>query len=81
VISAPDRPETLPFHVRNSFLGSSLIDSDARATTRVDVPTVSYEEIRRDFAPDVLLMDIEGGELEFLRHASLKGLRAVVIEF
>ena len=81
VISAPDRPATLPFHVRNSFLGSSLIDSDARATTRVDVPTIAYDDIRRDFAPDVLLMDIEGGELEFLRHASLDGLRALVMEF
>ena len=81
VISAPDRPETLAFHVRNSFLGSSLIDSDSRATTEVQVPTIAYEEITRAFAPDVLLMDIEGGELEFLRHASLEGLRAVVIEF
>jgi len=81
VISAPDRPETMPFHVRNSFLGSSLIDSDNRATTVVQVPTIAYDEITRAFAPDVLLMDIEGGELEFLRHASLEGLRAVVIEF
>ncbi len=81
VVSAPDRPDTLPFHVRNSFLGSSLIDSDTRATTQVDVPTVAYDAILQDFAPDVLLIDIEGGELEFLRHASLDGLRAVVIEF
>ena len=81
VISAPERPETMPFHVRNSFLGSSLIDNDSRATTEVQVPTIAYSEITRTFAPDVLLMDIEGGELEFLRHASLDGLRAVVIEF
>ena len=81
VISASDRPEQLPFHLRNSFLGSSLIDSDTRETTEVGVPTTSYSEVRRTFRPDVLLIDIEGGELEFLRHASLDGLRAVVIEF
>jgi len=81
VISAPDRPETLPFHLRNSFLGSSLIDSDMRETTQVQVPTASFDDIRRSFKPDVLLMDIEGGELEFLRHAALDGLRAVVMEF
>ena len=81
VISAPDQPETLLFHLRNSFLGSSLIDSDMRETTEVQVPTASFDDIRRSFKPDVLLMDIEGGELEFLRHAALDGLRAVVMEF
>tara|TARA_R110002049_G_scaffold10127_3_gene50323 strand:+ start:27395 stop:29164 length:1770 start_codon:yes stop_codon:yes gene_type:complete len=81
VISAPTVPETMPFHVRGSFLGSSLIDSDTRTTTQVDVPTARYEDIRKAFKPDVLLMDIEGGELEFLRYANLDGLRAVVMEF
>ncbi|KIN66257.1 DUF563 multi-domain protein [Sulfitobacter noctilucicola] len=81
LISAPDAPKTLPFHIRNSYLGSSLIDSDSRATTRVDVPTADYTKLHADFAPDVLLMDIEGGELEFLRHANLEGIRAIVVEF
>ncbi|MGB3247433.1 MAG: FkbM family methyltransferase [Sulfitobacter sp.] len=81
LISAPDAPETMTFHIRNSYLGSSLIDSDKRATTQVDVPTASYTELRKTFTPDVILMDIEGGELEFLRHASLAGVRAIVIEF
>ena len=81
LISAPDAPETMAFHIRNSYLGSSLIDSDKRATTRVDVPTARYAQVHADFAPDVLLMDIEGGELDFLRHASLDGVRAIVIEF
>ena len=81
LISAPDAPETMAFHIRNSYLGSSLIDSDSRATTRVDVPTAGYTKVHKDFGPDVLLMDIEGGELEFLRHASLDGVRAIVIEF
>lgn len=81
LISAPDAPATLPFHIRNSYLGSSLIDSDTRATTRVDVPTARYADVHAAFKPDVLLMDIEGGELDFLRHASLEGIRAIVIEF
>ncbi len=81
LISAPDAPDTMAFHIRNSYLGSSLIDSDSRATTRVDVPTADYTSVHEEFSPDVLLMDIEGGELEFLRHASLEGVRAIVIEF
>ncbi len=81
LISAPDAPETMTFHIRNSYLGSSLIDSETRATTQVEVPTASYAQVHADFAPDVVLMDIEGGELDFLRHASLDGVRAIVIEF
>lgn len=81
LMAAPDAPDTMPFHIRNSYLGSSLIDSDKRATTKVDVPTADYAKLHADFAPDVLLMDIEGGELDFLRHASLEGVRAIVIEF
>lgn len=80
LISAPDAPQTLPFHLHNSYLGSSLLDTRARGTL-VDVPTASYAQLQAEYAPDVLLMDIEGGELEFLRHASLKGIRAIVIEF
>ena len=60
LISAPDAPKSMTFHIKNSYLGSSLIDSDTRATTPVDVPTARYSEVHADFAPDVLLMDIEG---------------------
>jgi hypothetical protein len=33
------------------------------------------------FRPDVLVMDIEGGELQLLENAALKSLRAIVLEF
>nr|MDJ0823664.1 FkbM family methyltransferase [Paracoccaceae bacterium] len=81
LISAPDRPETVTFHIHNSFLGSSLIESSTRKTRPVKVLTADFEELRQSFAPTVLVMDIEGGELEFLEHANLDGIRAVVIEF
>lgn len=81
LIASPDRPETMTFHVHSSFLGSSLIDRDDRKTTPVEVPTVAFDKIRRRFKPTVLVMDIEGGELDFLQHADLTGIRAIVIEF
>ncbi|MFZ7093257.1 FkbM family methyltransferase [Primorskyibacter sp. 2E233] len=81
LISAPDRPETVTFYLRNSFLGSSLIDQSSRRTRPVEVPTASFAEVRKAFRPTVLIMDIEGGELDFLTHADLAGIRAVVIEF
>jgi len=81
LISAPNAPRKMTFHLRNSYLGSSLIDTDRRETTPVDVATKSFKSLCRTFKPDVILMDIEGGELDFLRHASLEGVRAIVIEF
>ena len=81
LISDPDMPAALPFFVTPSILGSSLIESTKRPTQSVDIPCAAYEDVRRDFRPTVLMIDIEGGELDFLRHANLDGLRAVVIEF
>lgn len=81
LVSAPDRPATLAFHVHNSFLGSSLGGDPEGAKSIVDVPTASFEDVRRDLKPDVILMDIEGGELDILDHANLDGVRAIVIEF
>lgn len=81
LISAPDRPESLPFQLHNSFLGSSLQRDPASARETVQVPTASYDDLRAELTPDILLMDIEGGELEFLEHADLTGIRSVVVEF
>ncbi|WP_415920107.1 FkbM family methyltransferase [Tateyamaria sp. SN6-1] len=81
VVAAPKPPEHVTFHLRTSFLGSSLVEQDKRRTTPVDVPTVAYDAVVDEFRPDVLVMDIEGGEQDFLRHADLRGIRAIIIEF
>ena len=81
LVSAPDRPDNLPFHIHNSYLGSSLAGDPGRARETVRIPTAGYAGLRAELRPDVILMDIEGGELDFLEHADLGGLRAMVIEF
>lgn len=81
LISAPDRPSTLPFNLHNSFLGSSLVDNPARRSRTIDVPTEDFHAVVAAFRPDVLVIDIEGGEGDLLAHAILDGIRAVVIEF
>ncbi|MBV2360352.1 FkbM family methyltransferase [Thalassococcus sp. CAU 1522] len=81
LLSTPDQPDSVTFHVHNSFLGSSLVDTPARKTTPVDVSVEDFETVRRDFAPTVMLVDIEGGEKELLDNADLDGIRAIVIEF
>lgn len=77
----PDRPDQIEFHISNSFLGSSLIKSDRRTKRTISVPTTDFETFRQSFQPSVLIIDIEGAELEFLEHAILDGVRAIVVEF
>lgn len=81
LMSAPERPKSITFHLANSFLGSSLIEKSTRKTRPVDVPTADFHAVVDRFRPNVLIMDIEGGELDLLRHADLRGFRAIVLEF
>lgn len=81
LLAGPDQPDTVTFHIRTSYLGSSLIDSDTRSTRPVSVPTADFDAVARDFGATVLLMDIEGAELDLLRRADLTRFRAIVLEF
>lgn len=81
VISAPDAPETVEFFLRGNFLGSSLTPLNEERSQRVEVPVLRYADLAAEFPHDAIMMDIEGGELEFLRHADLSGVRVVVGEF
>lgn len=84
LISSPDRPETLPFVVRRSFLGSSLLADESRALNVVDVKTAGFAEVAAKLKPTILLMDIEGAELDLLQNIDFDAfphIRGIVIEF
>lgn len=78
--TGPEAPALMPFFLRNSYLASSLIDSK-RPTRKVCVPTADFDEAVQAYRPDVLLMDIEGGELALIDTVAQAGVRAIVIEF
>lgn len=80
LMSDPDAPATTDFHVHASFLGSSLIAPAGRRSTRVAVAVERLAAVTADFSPEVMVIDIEGGELAFFRHADLSKLRAVIVE-
>jgi FkbM family methyltransferase len=81
VLSAPEPPATVPFYRGPSYLGNSLIDRPGRAMQPVAVATERWQAVVAESRPTVLIMDIEGGELDFLIHADLSALRAIVLEF
>lgn len=81
VLSAPDAPESVEFFLRGNFLGSSLTPLKAEKATPVTVPVLRYADLVKAFPHDAIMMDIEGGELDFLRHADLAAVNVVVGEF
>lgn len=81
VLTAPDAPDSIDFHVMGNFLGSGLTTRKPDRAQTVSVPVLRYADIRANFAPDAIMMDIEGGELDFLRHADLTGVNTFVAEF
>lgn len=80
VISNPAAPMTMTFHVAGNFLGSSLQAREEKKTQAVTVPVLSYDRLRQEFPHDAIMMDIEGGELDFFRHADLSGVNVIVLE-
>jgi FkbM family methyltransferase len=81
VISDPDAPKSVDFYIRGNFLGSGMtITKGMERAEKVDVPVVKWETIKKQIKPTVLLMDIEGAELEFFRYADLSGIRVIIVE-
>lgn len=73
--------ESREFHVASSFSVSSLVGGTGRRSREViQVAAKDLNETVATFAPDVLLCDIEGGELELIPALDASNLRAVVIE-
>jgi FkbM family methyltransferase len=81
VFSAPDAPGSVEFFLRGNFLGSSLTPLREEKAVPVTVPVLRYADLTAEFPHDAIMMDIEGGELEFLRHADLSAVKVVVGEF
>ncbi|MEM7268241.1 MAG: FkbM family methyltransferase [Pseudomonadota bacterium] len=81
LMSEPDAPETVSFNVTRRFAASSLAAPKRGLVETIDAPVHRFEDVRGELSPTVLLMDIEGAELDFLEHADLTGIHSVVMEF
>ena len=81
LMAGSNLPATTEFHISRRFAYSSLDTPQQELTEKISVPVHDFETVRRAFRPTVLLMDIEGGELDFLEAANLEGIGKVVMEF
>jgi FkbM family methyltransferase len=80
VVTTDDAAETVEFFVRKDFLGSSLDEGVTDYDEKVSVPCLPWDQIRQEFQPTVLVMDIEGHELDLLPAINLEGVNKVLVE-
>ena len=68
------------FHVSERFSRSSIYDTDGRGTTVIEVPVLSFNEEVTRIRPTVLIVDIQGGEVELFKYADLDTVRKLLLE-
>ena len=66
------------FHVTPSLLSSSIQNRDGGRS--VTVESVAFGAVLREHRPDVIVMDVEGAEIDLLGGSDLPGVRLVVVE-
>jgi FkbM family methyltransferase len=77
-----DTSGTTSFYVNENFESSSLIKG--RSTASIEVNVTPTGEILDEIRPNVVVMDIEGGEYELLKSPyfpSSRSIRVFIIEF
>jgi FkbM family methyltransferase len=73
-----DHAGTMTMTIGTAFLGASL--HDRGFTKSLDVEVADIAEAIREFRPNVLVLDIEGAEVEVLARAPLQGIDRIMME-
>jgi len=73
------KSEYIDFHIQPHFWGSSLIKRPDTCET-ISVKTKSFEQVVVENNINSLLIDIEGGELDFFLNADLTGIDKIIME-
>ncbi len=67
------------FHQNDNVVSSSILERGLEAK-KIEVPSDAFDAALAEHRPDVIVMDIEGGEMDVLADTALNGVRALVIE-
>lgn len=79
ILLPADKESTRKLNLHTHFTESSIMDT-IKSEQSVDIPVKDFRKILREFGPDVLICDIEGGEEELFNDIDLTGLRAIILE-
>ncbi|MEL6297752.1 MAG: FkbM family methyltransferase [Pseudomonadota bacterium] len=71
--------EPVEFFFDDNIVSSSLIDRE-RGLLPERIESDSFEQVVSSFGPHVIVMDVEGAEVDLLPSADLQDVRAIVLE-
>ena len=77
--SSPTSPKAT-FYQRHDFWASSLSPEPFKYKNTVEVDVVDFDAVIAEFKPTLIICDIEGGELDLMRHATLGSVKKVYME-
>lgn len=81
LVSGPDAPASVPFHVNENFISSTAIAGREGASREIEIPAAPLETLIAEWRPTVLSLDIEGFETELLGKLEDFGpVRSIVME-
>lgn len=69
----------IQFFADANVLSSSMIDRDL-PTTEITVESDAMADVMEQVAPDVIVMDVEGAEVELLSSADLSKVHSMIVE-
>lgn len=72
-------PSQIDFHIHQDFWASSLVKPEGPHET-IKVSTASFEQALATHKVNVLLIDIEGGEVDLLMKADVSGIEKIIME-
>jgi DNA phosphorothioation-dependent restriction protein DptG len=72
--------KSVEFYVRNDFWASSLAPKPFGHKSVLTVPVKSFNAEIEAFAPNLIVCDIEGGELDLFLNSNLTGVTRVYLE-
>lgn len=78
----PDSHEgdTVTFAVTGAFWASALEGHESGAAEKVTVPAVKLSELLEPFQPTIVIMDVEGAEVEFCEQDWPASVRLLILE-
>jgi FkbM family methyltransferase len=82
VVAGADAPDAIDFYIQENFLGSSNSELTIKPeSTKISASTIQYDTVRAEFPHNVLMIDIEGAELDFFEKADLSAIDMIIVEF
>jgi FkbM family methyltransferase len=80
IVTGQKTGDDLPFYLRKNFWSSSMLSEPADWTEIVTVKCLFIADLVARVKPTVLIVDIEGAEIELIESNWTSGIRAAIVE-